>query len=307
MIVLFGASGNTGRRLSRRLLNQGLAVTVVGREADKLTDLVAAGARPAIGDLTDGGFVRNTLTGSKAAYVLLPYDYQAPDLHAYQRAQVDSLIAGLAAAQVPRVVALSSYGAHHASGAGVMSGLHHLEQRLAELDHSAIQVLRAGFFFQNFLGMIPLAIEKGLLGGFPLRGDVPIPMVHTDDIADRAYAALTDRGWSGYRVEGVAGPGDVTLNEAASILATACGETWPWVQFPRADAIAGMQAMGMSASVAQAFAEMTDAANAGELWNQVDRPAADTTRQLDDFARTTFRSCWQERARREALGQEALS
>jgi uncharacterized protein YbjT (DUF2867 family) len=277
MMVILGAAGNTGNAVAAELLAAGEDVTVVGRRAEALAPLVARGALAKTGDIADSAFLRSVFDSAAAAYVLLPYDYGAPDLPADQKSMVDAIVEALDRAAVPRVVALSSLGAHLEREGGVMPGLNYFETRLRGLRGAATVALRAGFFFQNFLGMAGLAKGKGILGGFPIEPDVSIPMVHTGDVGRVAAQWLTRNALAGHTVQPVAGPRNWTLAEAAATLGAAVGKPLSWVRFPDADAKAGMQEMGMSASVADAFVALARAANAGRIWGEFRRDTAATT------------------------------
>ncbi len=53
MILVVGATGNLGGMITRGLLAQGKEVRILVREGGNYAPLVAAGAKPAIGDLKE--------------------------------------------------------------------------------------------------------------------------------------------------------------------------------------------------------------------------------------------------------------
>ena len=57
MIVVTGATGRTGRRVTEVLLTQGEKVRAVGRDARKLAPLVGLGAEPFVGTVENVSFL----------------------------------------------------------------------------------------------------------------------------------------------------------------------------------------------------------------------------------------------------------
>ena len=283
--VVAGASGHTGSRVAAHLLAAGHRVTVIGRRPEALAELAAQGAALAIGDLYDTAFLTRTLQGARGYYSLVPPNLQAPDLLADQRGLGTAQAEAITAAGVPYVVALSSLGAHLEADSGVVLGLHYFEQALAQTGAHVLS-LRAGFFFENFLGLAGLAATQGIMGGFPIRGDIAFPMVATGDIAAVAARRLLAEDFEGFSQQAVAGPRDLSLQEAAHILGAAAGQPGlPWIQFPYDQAEAGMIQMGMSPSVAAAYVAFGRMANRGDLTGAFTRDAANTTpTRLEDFA-----------------------
>ena len=57
--VITGAAGNISKPLVEKLLKAGHAVTVIGRNAEKLKSLTDQGANPAIGSVEDVEFLKS--------------------------------------------------------------------------------------------------------------------------------------------------------------------------------------------------------------------------------------------------------
>ena len=150
-VTITGATGNIGGRLAEQLLERGVRVRAVGRSEDRLARLVAKGAEPRAGDLTDAGFLADAFRGADAAFVMIPPHYTAVDFRVYQRSIVESFVEALRETKVPRAVVLSSLGAELAEGTGPIAGLHELEERLAEVPGLSLVVLRPAYFMENFL------------------------------------------------------------------------------------------------------------------------------------------------------------
>src|SRR4051812_1503145 len=63
MILVVGSTGMLGGRIARRLLEQGRDVRILVRPTSDHARLVAAGAKPVIGDLKDPASVRRAVDG----------------------------------------------------------------------------------------------------------------------------------------------------------------------------------------------------------------------------------------------------
>src|SRR5581483_11969267 len=74
MFTVFGANGNTGSVVARRLLDSGKKVRLVVRDPDKVGALRSRGAEVAGGDVLDANAVKSALTGAEGAYLLIPPD-----------------------------------------------------------------------------------------------------------------------------------------------------------------------------------------------------------------------------------------
>ena len=287
-IVVCGATGNIGSRVAEILLDAGEPVRVVGRERVRLGPLASKGAEPWPGDLGDTAFLEKAFSGARGAFVLIPPKYDAPDFREYQNRIGASLVSALAKARVPRVVALSSVGAHLAEGTGPILGLHDLETRLNALKDADVAALRPAYFMENLLRSIPLIRNQGI-NGSPIRPDVPIPMVATEDIAEAAAHMFIEGIFHGHPVAYLLGPRELTMSEATRILGEAIGKPGlKYVQFSEDDARKAMTAgAGMSGNVVEAMLEMQRGFNAGIIRPTRERSVECMT-TLEVFSKLVF-------------------
>jgi uncharacterized protein YbjT (DUF2867 family) len=287
--VVCGATGNVGSRIAEILLAAGEPVRVVGRERVRLGPLAAKGAEPWLGDIGDTGFLGKAFSGARGAFILVPPKYDAQDLREHQDRVGASLVSALSKARVPRIVALSSVGAHLAEGTGPIVGLHNLETRLSELKDAGITYLRPAYFMENHLWSIPLIRARGV-NGSPTRPDVPLPMIATEDIANAAARLFIEGRFHGHGVRYLLGPRDLTMSEATRILGEAIGKPGlRYVQFPEDEARKAMAEAGMSGSVIDAMLEMQRAFNAGVVRPTLERNEESTTpTTLERFAKSSF-------------------
>src|ERR687896_526060 len=84
MITVMGATGNTGRKISELLLEDGEEVRPLGRSPEKLAELDALGAETIVGDARDADHLASACDGVDAVYTLTAYDPSLPDYHADQ-------------------------------------------------------------------------------------------------------------------------------------------------------------------------------------------------------------------------------
>lgn len=284
MIVVTGATGNVGAKLTEALLKDGKKVKAVARNRDKLKGLAAKGAEIAEGSLEDPAFLARAFAGAEAVFALVPANLQAQDIQGYYDKIGDATTKALRESGVRHVVHLSSRGAELPSGTGPITGLRRQEERLNALPNVNVLHLRAGYFMENLLGSVGMVKHMGILGS-ALRADIGMPMIATQDIARYAAGRIAKRDFTGKTAQDLLGARDVTYNEVAAILGKAIGKPdLRYVQFPYPDAVQGMVQAGISKSVAEGFAEMSRAFNEGKI-PQPKRDATNTTpTKLEDFA-----------------------
>jgi uncharacterized protein YbjT (DUF2867 family) len=287
--VICGATGNVGSRVAKSLLAAGGSVRVIGRDRVRLGPLAATGAEPCPGDLGDAKFLSKVFSGASGVFAMIPPKYDAPDIVEYQNGIGEAIVSALENARVPRVVTLSSIGAHLFEGTGPVRGLHDLEKKLDRLGNAEVVNLRAAYFMENHLWNVPVIRERGV-NGSPLRPDAPIPMVATKDIADEAARLLLAKTLSGHSVRYLLGPRDLTMTEATQILGRAIGmPDLRYIQFPEEEARKAMSGMGMSDSAVEALLEMYRGFNAGRIRPTQERNPSNTTpTTLEEFAGTVF-------------------
>jgi uncharacterized protein YbjT (DUF2867 family) len=285
MYAIVGATGNTGRFIAEALLKDGETVRVIGRDATRLKPLVDGGAEAFVASIDDTPAMVRAFTGATAVYTMIPPNYGAADLRAYHRRIGETLGTALERAHVPFVVNLSSLGAQLSDGAGPISGLHDVEQRLNRLPDSHVLHLRPGYFMENLLWNRDLIATQGIIGT-PLRSNLAISMIATRDIAAAATQRLRVRDFSGKRTQELLGHQDLTMVEATAVIGKATGNpSLHYVQFPYEAAEEAMLGMGMSADTARNFVELYRAFNEGRVTPLEPRTPANTTAtSFEEFA-----------------------
>lgn len=278
MYVILGASGHTGKEISKALLAAGKQVTVVGRSEANLADLLALGAKTAIGDLEDSDFLTKTFTGAEVAYLLSPPNWNPqPTWREAQRRVTHSVTNAVKASGLKKVVLLSSHGAHMPDGAGPVSGLHEFEEALKAVPGLDIKILRPGYFMENLFANIGMIKKMGILGS-TMKSDLPFSFVHTQDIATVAIQHLLDLSFTGSSIHFIDGPRDVTYNEVTALIAKAINNpALTYVTFPKDQGKAGMMAAGLAETIADGYIDLLDAINSGEYFKNYVRTTESTT------------------------------
>jgi uncharacterized protein YbjT (DUF2867 family) len=283
-ILIDTPTGNIGRSLASHLLDAGERVVLIARDASKVADLSARGARVVEGSLDDAQVLARAFEGVTSAFWLTPPTFR-PDYRAW------AVGAARAAAKEAkkngsRVVALSSVGAHH-EGNGPISIVGAVEQAFRD-ELSDVLALRPAYFFENFLRDAATIAAQSVWYG-PTPQDRPMPMVATKDIAKVAAAELR-AGWSGHRIRGIHGPVDVSMNDAARAFSEALGRDVKYVEVPLQAAIDGMKQAGLPDFVVTLYAEMLSGFVTGRTDPAEPRtPETTTSTTIAEFARDVLK------------------
>ncbi len=277
MYVVLGATGNTGSVVAKTLLAKGEKVRVVGRNAARLEPFVKKGAEAFAADATDAAALARAFAGARAAYALIPPDLANPDYRAYQERVSDALAAAFKQAGVSHAVVLSSIGVDKPDKTGPVVSLHKLEKKLNAIANLNALHLRAGYFMENLLPQVGVIQNFGIVGG-PLRADLPLPMIATQDIGAVAADALLKVDFRGKQTRELQGQRDVSYAEAAKIIGKAIGRPeLGYVQLPAAQLKPAFLQMGMSESMADLLLEMAEALNSGYMRALEPRSPGNTT------------------------------
>ena len=288
MIVITGATGNTGKIAAEALLASGEKVRAIGRDSNKLASLTQKGAEAFVGKAEDAAQMSKAFEGATAVYLLIPQSADE-DYRAYQDSVSDAYLKAITSARVPYVVTLSSLGAQHPEKTGPIVGLYHLERKMNSVPGLNVLHLRPGPFMENLLmGMAPLRTMGFLPGG--TDSDLPVPMIAAKDIGDYAAKRLHARDFSGSSVQELFGPRDVTMKEVAKIVGEAIGK--PKLSYMHVPAIMLEPALvrtGMPKQTAKLLIEMWKAGNSGLLTPMEKRSAENSMpTSIESFVAEVF-------------------
>ena len=258
-VLVIGANGKTGRRVVQRLRNTGHSVKAASRSSETAFDW------------NDKSTWAPALEGTKAAYITVYPDLSFPGV-----ADNVEAFAKLAVSRgTKRLVLLSGRGEEGAQDA---------EQRLVNSGAEWV-IVRCSVFNQNFSESFADAIRHGRLS-MPV-GDIREPFVDAEDIADVAFAALTDDRHIGQVYE-LTGPRLMTLPEVAEDLSRAMGREVQFHSVSVDDYAIELTQHGFSEEealpVAQLIADVLDGRNA-TLADGVQRALGREPRDFAEFAR----------------------
>lgn len=264
--ILTGGAGHITKPLALTLLKAGHQVTVIGRSADNLKELEAAGVKPAIGSVEDSQFLTHTFTGADAVYLMIPPIWNPSDWKEAIGEVGKNYATALQQAGVKKAVLLSSIGAHMPDGCGPVSGLHKAEQALKTVPGLDILSLRPGYFYYNFFGNIGMIKNAGIIGSNFGGNDNKIILSSTDDIAAAAAGALQDLSFSSFSVRYLVSD-ELSTNELAQKIGNTIGQpNLPWVVFTDEQAEQGMLGAGLPAENTRNYVEMGSAIRSGQMF-----------------------------------------
>jgi uncharacterized protein YbjT (DUF2867 family) len=218
-VLVTGATGKTGRRLTPELRQRGITV----RAASRIPTAAREGVQPVHFDWFDETTYRPALADTAAVYLVSP---GPADSGTDPVAQVEKFLQSAAGLGVSKAVLLSSFGVDQAP---FDSPLRRVELAVtgAGLPHT---ILRPAAFMQNFSenhwsAAARTIREQGKLV-MPF-GEHPVSYVSAGDIAGVAAAALTEDGHAGKGYT-LTGPEALTLTQVAAHISAAAGRHVPY-------------------------------------------------------------------------------
>lgn len=258
-----GGTGKTGRRVADRLRRAGLAFRVGSRKGEPPFDWANPNTwEPA-------------LRGISSVYLAFSPDAGFPGaaetIDSFARLAVD--------AGADRIVLLTGRGEE---------GAQHSE-RLVQSSGAEWTIIRSSFFAQNFSEDF---LAAGALRGevaFP-AGDVAEPFIDVEDIADVAFAALTenDHGAHSGSIYEVTGPRLLTFEHAVAEISAAAGHDIAYRPISLAEFLAAAIEQGVpvdfATNLADLFGAVLDGRNA-YITDGVEQALGRAPRDFADFAR----------------------
>lgn len=287
-IVVLGATGTVGSKISEILLNEGHQVTLIARHTEKLEKYRGLGAKIIAGDITDVETLTNAFQNADSAFVLLPDNVKAKNTRTYQRLVTGILIEAIEKSGIRYIVNMSSLGSHMHEGNGIMGGTGEQEVRLNQLSDVNVLHIRSAYFMENFLRTIDLVKNKGI-NGSTADGDHAIPMVATQDVAKIAAGYLANLDFNGKSVHAVMGPENYTYRAFTSIIGKAIGNPeLQYVQVPAEQAKQTFLSNGFSEDFADNLIEMGTAIKTGFMNYQKRDDSTTTPTTAEDFINEVY-------------------
>ena len=286
-ITILGATGQVGSQTVNNLLGKGHNLRLIARHADKLQQFAdKKGVEVHAGDSFNSDFLANVMKGSDVAMLMIPTNLQAENTAAYQDEIGKAQIEAIRKSGIKKVLFLSSVGGHTEEHTGIVAGLARQEIRLKKLEGVDVLILRPTYFMENFLGNITM-IKNMHINGSAMSADKQFPLIATRDIAKVIAEKLDQLDWEGKSTLPLLGARDYSMNEVTRVLGECIDQpALSYVQFPYQQAKEAMVQWGISESVAQAFAEMSEGINLGYFNTEIRDSSSTTPTTIEDFAKT---------------------
>ncbi|MDO3628583.1 NAD(P)H-binding protein [Mucilaginibacter sp. BT774] len=261
-ITTTGSLGNVAKPLVQKLIATGHEVTVISTKEDKKTEIEALGAKAAIGSITDLEFLTEAFTGVDAVYTMMPPSMGATNMIQNIAAAGQVYVNAIKAANVNRVVLLSSVGADATEGTGPVGGVHRVEQIFHDqLTNINVTVIRSGFFYVNFFRDIPLIKNRGIFGN-NYSGEDRLALTHSEDLSSAIAEELQANG-NGFEVKYMVSD-MATGNELAELFGKTIGKPdLTWTEIPDEQLKQGMLSGGLPPELAGLITELGQGVKAG--------------------------------------------
>jgi len=218
---------------------------------------------------------------------LTPPNFETDNFRDYQNKLGDIVARAVTENKIPRVVDLSSVGAHLSEGTGPIAGLGDIEKKL-EKTGAHVTHLRPGFFMENFFMSVQTIAGQNAVF-LPIRGSAKFAMIATSDIAEVAAQRLLDNSWTGRSVLELVGPAQVSFDSAAETLGSALGMELKHITTTPEQTHEALTGMGVPAKTADLFLEMYGAFDAGKVAPESPGTAKVGSTTLGTFAERVFR------------------
>jgi uncharacterized protein YbjT (DUF2867 family) len=282
MFLVMGITGQVGGATASHLLKHGKNVRALVRDRAKAAGWSARGVELVDGDWRDADAIARALDGVSGAFVMLPPVWAPSPDFKEAKGFIANYVKALNEIAPPRVVALSSMGAHRTHGTGLITALSLLEHGLRNLP-PPIAFVRAGGFFENFLFGLNVA-QSGTLPVFYNPTDRQSTMVAADDIGAEVARLLTGPAWSGQRVIELGSM--VSADEVAAQLGKVLQRDVKAVAVPRAGWSSALQQFGVPEGQTGQAEAMYEAVNLGlmDVGIEGTEHVAGTTTPGDVFA-----------------------
>jgi uncharacterized protein YbjT (DUF2867 family) len=286
-ILVTTPTGQIGSRVVNDALAAGASVRAFVRDPARLHPAVRARVDVRTGSLDDGDALARAMDGADAAFVLVPPNYTAANWPAAMRAVGRAAEQAAVRAGLPRLVFLSSMGAHR-DDLGPVTTLGEIEAALRAA-HPHVVALRPAYFFENAFAALPTITQAGAIFG-NFDPDLAFPQVATRDIGAVAARWLLDPTWQGHHVAGVHGPRDLAMGELADLAGEALGRPVRYVPVPLDAVAAALPATGMTPSVVDGYRALLGGLAASRFERPEARtPETTTPTEFAEWARLALR------------------
>jgi NAD(P)H dehydrogenase (quinone) len=258
MIAVTGATGQLGRLVIQELLRTVPAAQIVAavRTPAKAHDLAALGVQVRPADYTQPATLQTALAGVDK--LLLISSSEVGQRAAQHRAVID-------AAKFAGVKLIAYTSVLRADTSALALAAEHKETEAAlRASGLPFALLRNGWYTENYAGVVPTALQHGVVLGSAKEGR--IAAASRADYAAAAAAVLMRDGQAG-KVYELAGDTAFTMTELASEIASQSGKPVAYVDMPQADYATALVQVGLPEGFAALLADSDAAAANGALFD----------------------------------------
>lgn len=270
MYVMLGVTGQVGRNALKTLqeLEPDARIRIVTRHRpDGLGEGIEWHAADVMHDVE---MLASAFQGATAVFVMNPVPPDAEDVYDDAAKISATIAAAIEQAGRPRIVALSSQGAHLPEGTGVITALHDFETALHRIG-APLTCVRSTFFMESWLPFAVAAMETGQWWAMRDPPGAQDYAVSARDGGAVIAQCLLDA--ASPAVVNVTGVKSYSENDAASIWASLIGRAIEVVPVPAAERAYVLEGAGLGPSYARALSGMYNALDAGRVPFE---PAPDT-------------------------------
>ncbi|MFG1790162.1 SDR family oxidoreductase [Nocardia sp. NPDC049149] len=254
-VAVTGASGQLGRLVVEELLRIGSTpVVAIVRDPQQVADLAERGVEVRAASYDDVAALDQALTGVDRVLLVSGNEFgarvaqHANVIHAAERAGVELLVY----TSIPR-----------ATENPLILAQEHIGTEAVLADSTVPHaILRNGWYWENYLGGLPHAVESGVLHG--AAGEGRVAGAARADYAAAAAKVLTTDGNAGQVYE-LGGDEHLTYAELAQVISDAAGKPVRYENLPEEAYVAGLVQAGLPADYAKAIADADTGIAAGIL------------------------------------------
>jgi len=276
MYAVTGAAGHTGRAAVTALRARGERVRAIVRTAERGKELAGPGVDVVAADLEDPEALARALSGVTGTFLVRP-----PATRAGGAVVARSFREALTRVDAGRIVVLSSIGAQHATGTGVVGGLHDLEQEVRQSGRP-MTFLRAASFLENWLRMLGAVHARGVLPSL-LPADFAFAQAAVADVGTTAATLLLD-GADEREIVNVEGPAMLSANDVALAIGRKLGKAVSVFPMPPDTQQGQLEAAGVPGPYAREVVELYRGILDGTVSWPSGEPVARGTTTLDAWA-----------------------
>lgn len=219
-VLVFGATGAQGAPVARQLVEKGIAVRAVSRDAEKARELYGEKVEVAPADLSDFDSLRRAFAGVDAAFLHLPF--VGNDVREIPK-QLGNALRAAKETDLPRLVFTTSGSTMDNLPPVAMVGANRAAERAVLSSNVPSVVLRPTIYLENLLHLaLPEMKERGVLSYPPLSPERKVSWTALEDQATIAIAAMTAENAIGKSFD-IASPEAVTGVEIAEMVSRKMG------------------------------------------------------------------------------------